>query len=170
MDWLLTAAPLLGLAIDCAGQIAFAHAARRSGASIVTGALCGLVTTCGIIAYAAVSAAPGFVGAPTWAILLMTYFALAFGYWVFLNLNLTSVRIRLIRELLKNSNGTSRAEILQRYSAEEFLQRRLERLRDGSRQFSYTNGRWRLRKRTLLYAARAIGALRALLIPKSSAR
>lgn len=163
MEWFLTAAPLMGLAVDCAAQIACAHLAKRSGLSIALGALCGLVGTCAFIQFATASVA-------TWAILIMTYWALAFGYWVFLNLNLTSIRIRLIRELLKRPNGTSRAEILLRYSAEEFLERRLSRLRDSSKQFSYVDGRWRLRKHTLLYAARVIGALRALIIPRSSAR
>jgi len=164
-DWVLTAAPLVGLAIDCVAQIAIAHLAKRASFSITVGAACGLAATIGLVAF---SQASGTSGVGILILDILTYVALAFGYWVFLNLNLTSVRIRLIREMLHRPSGISREELLRRYSAEEFLRRRLERLQQGSRQFSYTDGRWYLRKRSLLFAALTLNALRALIIPKQA--
>lgn len=165
IDW-ITAAPLGGLAVDCIVQVAIAHLTKRVSASIAAGVVCGLAATIGLVGYAMTSAPFSEQGGPVWTILVLTYIALAFGYWTFLNLNLTSVRIRIIRELLHRPNGASRAELLQQYSAEEFLQRRLERLHVGSNQFSYSDGRWRLRKRTLLFVALTLRALRMLIIPK----
>ncbi len=165
-DWIVTAAPLGGLAVACVAQIAIAHLAKRASFSIAAGIACGLLATAGIATFGLAPAASAQEAAPVLALDLLSYVALAFGYWVFLNLNLTSVRIRLIREILHKPSGISRAELLQEYSAEEFLRRRLERLQHGSKQFSYLDGRWRLRKRTLLFAALTLSALRALMIPK----
>ncbi len=158
-DWILTSAPVAGLAVDCVAQIIVAHLSKRVPLSIVAGAACGMAATIALTWL-------GMATVATWVLLILTYSALAFNYWAFVNLNVTSVRIRLIREILRHPQGISRKELFAQYSAEEFLRRRLERLQQGSKQFSYDGGRWRLRKRTLLVAAQILAALRAFIIPR----
>jgi len=154
-----------GLAANVFAQIACARILRRLGLSIVAGALCGLLVTALCTALDSTSA--GIALAADWAVAILTYFALAFGYWAFLNLNITSLRIRILREILQSSGGVSRDELTARYSADEFLRRRLERLETG-RQMSCRDGRWRLESRTLLVLARTMEALRALVLPASA--
>jgi len=95
-EWMLTLAPVAGLAANVFAQIACARILRRLGLSIVAGALCGLLVTALCTALDSTSA--GIALAADWAVAILTYFALAFGYWAFLNLNITSLRIRILRE------------------------------------------------------------------------
>jgi hypothetical protein len=95
-----------------------------------------------------------------WATLVLTYVALAFGFWAFLNLNMTSLRIRMLRELLHSRSGMSRAELFDRYSTEEFLRRRLTRL-ERSGDLALVDGRYRLGSQKLLYVDRCLKILRA---------
>jgi hypothetical protein len=163
-DWLVTLAPVVGLAADAVVQIACAHATRRMGASIIAGVLLGLATTaiCTGLALAAPSLADAVA---TWLVSIATYLALAFGYWGFLNLNITSLRIRMLREILSGGDGISRAALIAGYTDEEMLRRRLDRL-VGGRQLSYSDGRYRLESQTLLFLARFLMFLRVLLLPE----
>lgn len=162
---MLTLAPVAGLAADVFAQIACARILRRPGLSIVVGALFGLIIT--VLFTALNLTTTGIALVADWAVPILTYFALAFGYWAFLNLNITSLRIRMLREMLQSSGAISRSELTARYSADEFLRRRLERL-EASRQMSCRDGRWRLESRTLLMLARTMEALRALVLPASA--
>jgi len=164
--WILTLGPLFGLATNVIAQIACAHLTRRTNLSIVTGGIGGLVVT-GLCASTA-SDQPLYGRLADLATALLTYLALAFGYWAFLTMNSTSLRIRMIRELLNAGTGISHSELMTRYSAEEFLQRRLERLKASSKQLSCVNGRWRLTSRTFLVMGWALGAARAILYPYPS--
>jgi hypothetical protein len=148
-------------------QVACAHLLRRVGVSIIAGILSGLAATA---AGAAFGLAPAYTpgrSLPVLAMTLATYLALAFGYWTFVNLNITSLRIRVLREILGSDDGISRSELLTRYSAEEFLRRRLERLKH-IRQMSCTNGYWRLESPTLLVLAQTMAALRLLVLPSKA--
>jgi hypothetical protein len=163
-DWLVTLAPLIGLAADVVVQIAGAHATRRMGPSIIAGVLCGLAATA--ICAGLYLAAPSLADAvATWVVSVLTYLALAFGYWGFLNLNITSLRIRMLREILNAPDGISRAALDASYTNEELLERRLERL-ERSRQISCVDGRYRLESNTLLFLARLLMFLRILLLPE----
>jgi hypothetical protein len=94
---------------------------------------------------------------------------LAFGYWAFVNLNITSLRIRILREILHAGAGISRQQLTAEYSAEEFLRRRLERLRNGG-QISFRDERWRLESRTLPALAQVLGVIRAVVLPARGRR
>lgn len=59
---------------------------------------------------------------------VITYAALGYCYFHFINLGETARRIRLVRELAESVVGLSEAEILRRYGAEEVVSKRLERL------------------------------------------
>ncbi len=161
---MLAAAPVLGLAVNAIVQIACAHATHRIGLAIAAGALGGLVATA-LIAAGSASSDPGLIAKlGDWTLAVLTYAALAFGYWAFLNLNRTSLRIRILRELLGHPAGISPAEFAQEYSADELLQRRLQRL-EGGGHLSCRDGRWRLQSNKLLATARVIDAVRALILP-----
>jgi len=162
--WLLTLAPIAGLCADVIVQSACAHVLRRVGLSIVVGGLGGLAATAGILARVAFTV-PAALDAAAAAMLVLTYLALAFGYWTFLNLNITSLRIRTLREILRGGeHGISRADLMARYSAQEFLRRRLERLELGGN-LSCVDGRWRLASPKLLLLERSLARARALIIP-----
>jgi uncharacterized membrane protein YsdA (DUF1294 family) len=162
-EWFLTLSPLLGLAANVFAQIVCAHVTRRTNLSIVVGGVCGLAVTALCASAASLQSAGAWL--PDVATALLTSFALAFGYWAFLTMNSTSLRIRMIRELYTGGPGISRSQLMARYSAEEFLQRRLERLESSSKQLSCVDGRWRLRSRTFLVVGLVFGALRAVVYP-----
>jgi hypothetical protein len=96
-----------------------------------------------------------------WLTSATTYIALAFGFWAFLNLNMTSLRIRMLREMLHAKRNMTRAELLDRYSPDEFLRRRLARL-ERSGQLMIKDGGYSLRSRNLLYASYCVNFLRSL--------
>jgi len=161
---MLAASPVIGLAADALVQIACAHATHRTGLAIVSGALVGFLCTASIAA-GSVSSDPSVIQKlADGALAVLTYLALAFGYWAFLNLNRTSLRIRILREVLRHPAGMSLSELSNEYSADELLQRRLKRL-EGGGHLSYRDGRWRIESKKLVTTARIIEAVRALILP-----
>jgi hypothetical protein len=156
-EWAISLAPLFGLCCDVAAQIVCAHVLRKTGLSIIAGAAVGLIATAAVLAGSSASSAEWIGG-------LVTYLALAFGYWAFVNLNITSLRIRMLREILNSSDGISQADLVAEYSPEEFLRRRLARLKNAG-QLSYDGDRWRLESGNLLVLARTLDAFRAVLLP-----
>ena len=59
----------------------------------------------------------------------LAYLALGFVYFNLVNMNLTSLRIRLLRELLeRQATGLGLDELMEEYGPEEILTLRLERL------------------------------------------
>jgi hypothetical protein len=157
-------APVFGLGGDVVAQIVCAHLSRRVGLSIVTGAAFGLAVTAVAMALSLAGGGTIVHLLATWAVALLTYLALAFGYWAFVNLNITSLRIRMLREILHSAAGISQTELMAHYSSEEFLRRRLDRLKNAG-QLSFRGERWRLESRNLLILARVLETFRALLLP-----
>jgi hypothetical protein len=156
--WLTTAAPLAGLGADVAIQIAVARASGRIGTSIVSGALTGAVATTAVLVANRSGIAAG-------AVAIVTFLALAFCFWTFLNLNVTSLRIRILREVLHAGGSVSAAQLAAQYSDDEFLSRRLARL-EAAKQLSFVGGRWRLESRVLLILARTMDAARFIVLPR----
>jgi hypothetical protein len=93
-----------------------------------------------------------------------TYLARAFGFWAFLNLNITALRIRILRELLRAGGSMALSDMPAVYTPVERLNRRLERLAKGG-QITCKDGRWRLRSWQVLAIARGVKALRGLIFP-----
>jgi len=90
---------------------------------------------------------------------VLTYTGLAFGYLNLVNLNVTSLRIRLIRELFdRHPAGISREEIAEIYSAREIVKRRLERLR-RSGDLVLEDDRYHIGRRNVLLIARVFDVL-----------
>jgi hypothetical protein len=90
--------------------------------------------------------------------------ALAFGYFNFVNLNFTSLRVRLLREMLESSGTTSMQSLRQRYGAETILALRLERMvRAG--ELVQTGSRFRIgENRRVLLIGRILGAIRVVML------
>jgi hypothetical protein len=165
-QWTIAIAPLAGLALTVLTQIMVVHVTRgRVGASILIGVLGGLTATLAFIALGRAetpSATGGFVD--TWLLGVATYLALAFGFWAFLNLNITSMRIRILRVLLRAGGRMALSDMAVFYTPAERLRRRLERLEKAS-QIMREDGRWVLRFRHVLVVARCVEALRSVLFP-----
>ena len=164
----ITIAPVAGLAFNVLAQIAVAHVFRkRVGKSIVTGILCGFGVML-VVTWLGVVKEPGAGGdfLDVWLLGATTYLALSFGFWVFLNLNITSLRIRILRELYRAGGSVALADLLGLYSPAERLQRRIDRLERGG-QLVRIGDRWRLGSWQVLLIARCMEALRSLVIPSA---
>lgn len=165
--WTITLAPLAGLALTVLTQIVVVHVSRgKVGASIIIGIFCGLAMTLAVIALGcaeAPGATDGFVD--TWLLGSATYLALAFGFWAFLNLNITSMRIRILRQLLRAGGRMGLSDMAVSYTLAERLRRRLERLAKGG-QIMCEDGRWRLRSWQVLAIARCVEAWRGFILPR----
>jgi hypothetical protein len=152
-------------------QIAVVHIFQKQvGKSIVAGLLCGFGTTIAVILLGVIKE-PGGSGEilDAWVVGMVTYTALAFGFWVFLNLNITSLRIRILRQALRAGGNIALADLLDLYSPAERLHRRLERLRRAG-QLECVDGRWQLRSWQYLVVVRSVGAFRRLVLPSGSYR
>jgi hypothetical protein len=165
-QWTITIAPVAGLAFTVLTQILVAHLSRgKVGASIMIGILAGLAVTLAVIALGRAEttrATGGF--ADTWLLGAATYLALAFGFWAFLNLNITSMRIRILRELLRAGEQMTLSDMAVLYTPAERLRRRLGRLEKGG-QIMREDGRWLLGSWQVLAVARCVEAMRSLLFP-----
>jgi hypothetical protein len=169
-EWLLTFAPIIGLGANCLTHILCRKVfGLRTDYALVCGFLLGLLITAGVIAANVPASASAGDLAGLWITLGLTYVALAFGFWAFLNLNMTSLRIRMLRELLHSEHGMSRVELFGRYSAEEFLRRRLVRLQ-RSGDLALVDGRYRLGSQKLLYLDRCLKVLRAVIFAGTARR
>ncbi|MDP2168184.1 MAG: hypothetical protein Q8J64_07630 [Thermodesulfovibrionales bacterium] len=96
----------------------------------------------------------------------VTYSALGYGYFHFINLGVTARRIRLLIEV-KDSSGLTLEELLSRYNAKEMVSNRLGRLL-GSGQVALKDGRYFIGKPVMLLAANAMTALKLLVLGKKS--
>jgi len=162
-EWLLTFAPIIGLGTNCLMYILCRKVfGVRTGPALVCGFLLGLFIAAAIVAANVPPAISAADLAGLWATLGLTYVALAFGFWAFLNLNMTSLRIRMLRELLRSEHGMARAELFDRYSPEEFLRRRLVRL-ERSGDLALFDGHYSVRSRKLLYVDNCLKVLRVII-------
>ncbi len=72
---------------------------------------------------------------------IITYAAFGYGYFHFININIASLRIRILHEIAISANGLSKEEIISRYNAEQIVANRLNRL-IGNNQVIEKNGRY----------------------------
>mgnify|MGYP003648282031 CR=1 FL=1 len=157
-QWMQVISPILALSINVIINIVSMHTSQRTSFSVMSG------FTAGIIAFLLITHSSVFN--PSTCAGLLSYIALSFCYWAFLNLNLTSLRIRLVRELLKEDGHTLTTEnIMQRYSPQELISRRIERL-EKSKQIQRQGNQWILLSRKLIFIVFVITLLRKLIMPK----
>ena len=91
----------------------------------------------------------------------LAYVSIAYSYFHLFNMGETARRIRLLRELL-SQGPLGMQELLSLYRGEEVMSRRIERLLETA-QLIEQDGRYRVRGRLLLRAARVVFAWRRLL-------
>jgi hypothetical protein len=165
--WLTTLAPISGIIVNAGLQIALVHLTRRIGLSIIVGVIGGALVTLIQAALNLSQAATLADAIAVWPVVILSYLGLCYNYWVFINLNITSLRIRTLRDLLQQSDGVPLSQLTAQYSVEEMLQRRLERLENG-KQIAYVDGRWSLVSGDLLLILhRTLGIMRAVILPAS---
>jgi hypothetical protein len=155
--WLIPLSPIISLVFNVLAQMISAHVTGRIGFSILVGLVFGL-----LIELLLLSRVPFGESA---SIGTLSYLAFSFCFWAFLNLNLTSLRIRLLRELFGQPHGLAIEHLKARYSPEEIVARRIERLQKNGQIITH-NGKWALASRTLLIFVYVSTLLRKLIIPK----
>lgn len=98
---------------------------------------------------------------------VITYVLLAYCYVIgFFNIGESARRIRLLIELeAAGERGLSLAEILTLYNARMIIDSRLQRLLSGG-QIIERGGRYFIRGRVMLYAAKALMLLKAVLLKR----
>jgi len=158
----VVAAPVIGLAAYCVTQIFVARLATSGSPyrSLTIGFICGLVVVVILAGWAAgrmeISAADriGYL-----LLDLLTYLALAFGYFNFVNLTVASLRIRLLEELSLLGGRLSRQALVDRHSSANVFGIRLTRLIGGGHLVE-RQGRFFTGKRVFLVVARIFDMLR----------
>lgn len=96
---------------------------------------------------------------------LMTYSALGYCYFHFVNLGETARRIRILRELYDAKEGLTIGEILERYNAQNIVQKRIDRLLN-TEQIIIRNDRFYISHPTMLFIAKIITAMKLILLGK----
>jgi hypothetical protein len=158
----VVAAPVIGLATYCFTQIAIARLASKSSPyrSLTIGFVAGLAMTTAAVWGASrrmeirASDQVGYV-----LLDILTYLALAFGYFNFVNLTVASLRIRLLEELNMHGGELARHLLVEKHSSRNVAALRIERLLDGGHLVE-RNGRVFSGKPWFLMVARFFDALR----------
>lgn len=157
MTALQALSPAVALAVNCAVQVLLC---RRSGAllkSVYLGFAAGL-SACAVLS--------GF-SADSFAAVI-TYGALGYCYFHFINLGETARRIRIVRELDEaGPAGLTREELLSRYNAAKMLDARFARLVNNS-QVIEKEGRYYLGKPAVLYMAKTLLFMKKVLLGRSA--
>ena len=100
-------------------------------------------------------------------ITLMSYGALGYCHFHFVNLGETARRIRLLRELYDAGGSLLRKELLARYNAREVVERRIARLVNTG-QMVHRGQRYYIGNSAVVTIARAMVGLKVLLLGKKS--
>lgn len=157
MTILQALSPVLALGMNCAAQILLCRRAVPLLRSVYLGFAIGLAA-CILLCGFSAELFPG----------LITYVALGYCYFHFINLGETARRIRIVRELSEaGPAGLSEEEILARYNTRNILNARFARLENNS-QVIEKDGRYYLGKPAVLYMARALLLMKKILLGRSS--
>jgi hypothetical protein len=96
---------------------------------------------------------------------VLSYAFLGFIFFNVINLNVSSLRIRMLKEYLaRDPAPLSDSELMRKYPAGDRLDARLDRLEAGG-QIVRRNGRIYIRRRSVALIAHVFAGLRALLLP-----
>jgi hypothetical protein len=157
-------ASVFGLAAYCASQMAICIALPRKSpyVSLAIGWFIGFFTTAAATLLPLVSMRSEIGDTVAYLLLnLSTYFALAFGYFNFVNLTIASLRIRLLEELNDAGGSISEAALLAEYNTENMMNTRFDRLLRGGHLLE-RDGRFFTGNRRFLFVARIYDLIRRL--------
>jgi hypothetical protein len=164
-------APVAGLAVACLSHATISRLAggRRQYTLLFLGFVVGLAAMLAL-SKAALSAWGHSVAdsAALLAFNLGAYAALGYGYFHFVNLNMASLRIRMLQELLEAPQGMSREKLLQLYDVEEIVTNRIDRLTRAG-QLVEKERRLHGGGRTFLLLARTMDTLRYIVLGRPGA-
>jgi len=163
---LVVLAAVVGLAVYCGFHVLLARLRRTSSPypALVGSFIPGLLATIGATAAGllAMHATPsdwcGFA-----CLNLVTYGALGWGYFHFVNLSIASLRIRVLEELTEQGGDTPTGHLLARYNDEHLIATRIERLVYGGH-LRVDAGRYLDGKPYFLWTARLFAGLRRLIL------
>ena len=99
---------------------------------------------------------------------ILIYGFMSLCYFAYMNLGVTSLRIRMLKELSDSPKGLIKEEILQRYNSRKIISVRIERLMQKN-QIRYENERYVLSKKMLFLIARFLESTRNLYFGKKDA-
>ncbi len=170
MTYLHVFSPVVGLALNVLCQVCYCR--YKTNASLLKS------TFFGFLGGAVVMAAIEFLYSiqflsgiwqilPNTVLSLISYTALGYCYFHFINLGETARRIRLLRELKKSKGGLSMDEILRVYNAKEIIENRLGRLLRSS-QVIEKNNKYCIGKPTMLLMSKTILFLKLFILGKKS--
>jgi hypothetical protein len=97
------------------------------------------------------------------ALNLLSYLALAFGYFNFINMNVASLRIRMLEELLESGGSMTKQQLFGCYNTERVIALRIARLVSGGH-LILREGRYYRGKAKFLLVARIFDLLRAMIL------
>jgi hypothetical protein len=144
MKILLVLAPTLGMAANVLGHLAITWFSCRWGVygRMGFGAIFGAAVTMTIAVVASLQLGLGVREAFAYvAFDLATMLTLAFGYFNLVQMNISSLRLRIANELIGEPDGVPAERLFARYSGREIVDARLERLSRG-KQIVLRNGRY----------------------------
>ena len=157
----VVAAPILGLGVYCISQILIARGSpgRSPYHSLKLGFVCGLLAAMAVCGWGVGSMALSLQDRVGYLTLdLLSYLALAFGYFNFVNLTVASLRIRLLEEIRESGGAMSADAIVATYNSREVVAIRLQRLIQGGHLVE-KNGRLHSGRLPFLIVARIFDGL-----------
>ncbi len=168
----LALAPVIAAGVDVAAHLLFSHVLPRGAQrkAILIAFAMGLAALTLLTLSAFPEGLPLKERLAYTALNLAAYWGLAFGYFGFVNLNIASLRIRVLKELLASpGQRLDTAELLARYDAKAVLEKRLERLVDG-RQLELRDGRYHSGQPVFLNLARLMDGLKWAILGPGAVR
>ena len=156
--------------VNVISQIIITRYVKKYGllTSVILGFLVGLAIVFTIeIAHTLTSNSPISEVIGVLALNTITYGALGYCYFHFVNLGETARRVRIVRELLDSKHGLSMSEILEYYNASEIIRVRLQRLLKN-KQITLRNDRYFITKSMLLYITKIITMMKIAILRKTS--
>ena len=158
--------PVIGLLLNAVIQVLGCRYINAIGLlpSVFIGFFCGIL--CVLTIEAALFGAANLSMADACGQLLVntiTYAALGYCYFHFINLGETARRIRIIRELKGAETGLTINALLERYNVSEIIDKRLERL-INNRQIVFRGGRYYIGNPSMLRISKIIGMFKRVLL------
>lgn len=162
--------PVLGLLINVISQIIATRYVKKLGLlkSVLLGFLVGLAFVLTIeIAHNLITKPAIRDLIADLALNTITYGALGYCYFHFVNLGETARRVRIVRELLDSKDGLSMSEILEHYDASQIISVRLKRLL-RNKQIIQRNEKYFIGKSFILYITKIIIMMKITILRKKS--
>lgn len=159
----------LGVAANVLTMILLSHITKKLSYAIVGGVLSGFI----IVVTGSLSSAFGSsvhstsdLSALTF-VTCLSYLAYSFCFWTLINLNVTSLRIRIVREILScPSAQVSASDLHHAYNPEVALTNRIERMVAGGQLIKTEEEKYRIGAPFVLLIAKILYFLRQMTLPR----